>query len=438
MGYGPCPPRGQRDGGRGARIRCGRTARPRHEPAAQPAERPQFRILLGRPAADRKNCRSDRKRHPATGRRHLGKTLRREQPGDQPSQQQYDRPDPRTARDVPPSVRNRRKGGAAVDDHDLVQQTQRHLHRGTRRPAHDRTARRVGLQRARHFGLARRREPGLERAGGQRPADAGTGQTARLDPEGDPTGHAVAARRGPQRTARAGADPAFAALCEIYLLEHARPESVGRRGTGIGRRGHGTAQKRRHGASPTRTGSQSGSFRRHLIRLYTGRNRQRHREQRLHRLARTGARRSGNQTGQETAAGLRKPYRSRKGRASRAEALVGEATASAGVANGGFGRRNRPVGPHAGCGRHHDRPHLRRTARPHRFHRLQPFGGGTPADRTRLRRLPQSRQKGGRRAERLRPGRNGFVESPARCDPRRVAAGTRGGTRRRGRAHGQG
>lgn len=61
----------------------------------------------------------------------------------------------------------------------------------------------------------------------------------------------------------------------------------------IGRRGHGTAQKRRHGASPTRTGSQSGSFRRHLIRLYTGRNRQRHREQRLHRFARTGARRSG-------------------------------------------------------------------------------------------------------------------------------------------------
>lgn len=49
------------------------------------------------------------------------------------------------------------------------------------------------------------------------------------------------------------------------------------------------------------------------------------------------------QTGQETAAGLRKPYRSRKGRASRAEALVGEATASAGVANGGFGRRNRPL-----------------------------------------------------------------------------------------------
>lgn len=41
-------------------------------------------------------------------------------------------PTPRTARDVPPSVRNRRKGGAAVDDHDLVQQTQRHLHRGTR------------------------------------------------------------------------------------------------------------------------------------------------------------------------------------------------------------------------------------------------------------------------------------------------------------------
>ena len=214
---------------------------------------PQFRMLFGRPGADRQPRRRLYRRAAGAGRRRHHQAFRRQRKRNRAHHRQLGHRRAHAARGLPAALRGGGEARRHLGDHVVLQQAQRHLCRREPLAADQGPARGLGLRRHRHVRLVRLAHHRADHQCRPRP------RNARSDPR--PRREAGRRRRGRARSSPTRCAPAPCSMLRLFERTGAlddrrtaagtrrRPARAPRPDPPRRRRGDGAAQERRHPAA---------------------------------------------------------------------------------------------------------------------------------------------------------------------------------------------